>query len=147
MLWTAWFDLDANTPWNPRWGIYQIRVVGPDGVPLQLPRVCAGDSNGTLYIGRSGYSTAKTSRCLGQRLWEFYSHGSHSGAGSYWQLKAVLARRQQWGHHRLQARVVELADNEIADAECAAIRLYFDEFGELPPCNSAFPGRWSTFEG
>lgn len=144
MKWGPWFALNDATPWNSRWGVYRIRLVDGEA-PISVPRIVAPDPDGIIYIGRSGYSTARTDRCLGQRLWEFYSHGSHSGAGTWWQAKRLLDAAARWPRRSLEASVIELADSDIDSTECAAVRAYFDVYGELPPCNSAFPGKWATF--
>lgn len=145
MHWTPWIPLNAETPWNPRWGIYRVRLMDSSGVRVPIPRIGSVDPEGVLYIGRSGYSHSKTDRSLGRRLWEFYNHGSHSGAGTWWQVKAVLDLLNRWPGRTLEVSVVELPDALIDDAESQALREYFSAFGELPPCNSSFPGKWTTF--
>jgi len=147
LSWGPWTPLTDETPWNSKWGIYRVRMVSASGGPVSLPRLTAVDPAGLLYIGRSGDSTAKTDRSLGRRVWEFYSHGSHSGAGTWWQTKRALDAAELWAGRTLAVAVVELPDAEIDEAECRALRAYFDRFAELPPCNSAFPGKWKTFGG
>jgi hypothetical protein len=113
-----------------------------------LCRLCATDCDGILYIGRSGCLDGKTKRTLGQRLQEFVYEGSHSGGWTFWQAKHVFKALGCFPGHRLFASVVPLSGlrAEIISAEMAAVRTYFMSFGELPPFNSAFPGKWKTWQ-
>jgi hypothetical protein len=118
------------------------------GSPLTLNRLGGADPGGIIYIGRSGFLDSKTKRTIGQRLEEFYFEGSHSGGWTYWQAKHVFEARGVFAGHRLFASIVVLPGTkaEIVPAEMWALRVYFDTFAELPPFNSAFPGKWKTFQ-
>ena len=137
-----WFDELAKCPTG--WGIYRVRIVDVNGRPIPLPRLCKVDAEGIIYIGRSGESTRKSDRSIRKRLDEFFNFGSHSGSGTYWQAKKVFQRLGVFTGHQIQAQVICAKDADIEVYEKRAIRAYFEAFGELPPFNSAFPGKWTA---
>lgn len=141
MQWQDWFELCEETVWPySLYGIYRVRSANSDGVPVPIPRIGGTDADGILNIGRSGYTTAKTDRSLGQRLWEFW-YGRHSGAYTYYLTVQGLAQLPPFAGHKLWASIVVLPEVEIAQAEQSALHEYFQRFLELPPYNAAFPGR------
>lgn len=148
LSWGPWFELNDQTHWPGDLGIYRIRLANASGTPFSLGRVCAADPDGIVYIGRSGCLDGKKKRTLGQRLQEFVYEGSHSGGWTFWQAKHIFQALGCFADHRLFASVVTLSGlrAEIVSAEASAVRAYFNAFGELPPFNSAFPGKWKTWE-
>src|SRR5262245_22278438 len=88
--WTKWFELHDAADWPDGYGIYRVRMTDRAGKPYGIARLCGVDPEGLLYVGRSGFSTAKTLRTLGVRLQEFHNFGPHSGSGSYWQACEVF---------------------------------------------------------
>jgi hypothetical protein len=146
--WGPWFELIDETDWPADYGIYRARMSDAAGNPLTLNRLCGADREGIIYIGRSGYLEGKTQRTLGQRLYEFYFEGPHSGGWTYWQAKQLFQAHDLFAEHRLFASVIVLPGTkaEIVPAEMWALRVYFDTFAELPPFNSAFPGKLKTFQ-
>ncbi len=131
-----------------KFGIYQIRMVDKDNSPIPVPRIGGTDPDGIIYIGRSGYETHKTDRSLAQRISEFGS-GPSSGGETYWLMKEHCTnfRHAPYKDHRLQyrARHVKGTKREVDKAEIEALAVYFAQYGELPPCNSSFPGKWDDF--
>lgn len=55
MSWSEWHRLLETTP-NPakqcKMGVYRIRITNEEGQPVSIPRACAPDREGILYIGR-----------------------------------------------------------------------------------------------
>ena len=144
MDWGPWFELSDKTTWPTGCGIYRVRFTDDSGAPLPIERIGGTDAEAIVYIGRSGVSTARSDRGLATRLSEFYNRGSHSGGWTYRQAVSVLEELGRFTGHHLQASVVELADDAIERAEKQALRDYFNVFGELPPFNSSFLGKWET---
>jgi len=146
MGWSKWRnddELDSNYEyWKNQHGIYQIRVVDAEGRAIHIPRIGGTDEEGIIYIGRSGKSTTRTNRSLGARVWEFLRQKNyHSGSEMYHQARPKLLRRKNFTGHQLQFRVMSCEDSQIERKEKKALRKYFNTYCELPPCNSAFPGK------
>jgi hypothetical protein len=138
--WTDWKPLDGGYPHlKDSYGIYEISIVGQAGFPIPVSRIGGKDPDGILYIGRSGFSTARSPRDLSKRLQEFLS-GAHSGGETFDQMVPQLQRRL--GKFQLRYRVMWLHDDDIETQEKQQIRDYFREYCEPPPCNSAIPGKW-----
>jgi hypothetical protein len=140
--WTSWKPLDEGYfQAEDSCGIYEIRIVDGDGTAIPVPRMGGIDPVGILYIGKSGVTTAKSPRTLAKRLGEFFWSGRpHSGGETFDQMVPLLRRRL--GKFQLQYRVVRLHDEAIDTQEKRQIRRYFQKYCELPPGNSAFPGKW-----
>lgn len=140
--WTAWRRLEQESfQTEGSCGIYEIRIVDGDDTAIRVPRIGGLDLVGILYIGKSGVSTARSPRTLAKRLGEFYWSGRpHSGGETLDQMVPRLRRRL--GKFQLQYRVMRLHDQDIEAQEKRQIRRYFRKYCELPPCNSAFPGKW-----
>ena len=135
---TSWIELNqgkCDYAILEKNGVYCIRMVGPNGKPIPIPRIAGKDCSGLIYIGRSGLSTSKTKRTIAERLREFQNK-KHSGGRAYDDLKAILERCCRYKNHRLQAQSRFMSDCKIHDCEAKLINKYYKEFGELPPCNS-----------
>jgi hypothetical protein len=135
--WTDWVTIETakskKGPFN-HLGIYQIRAVTPTGEPIPINRFVGIDLLGILYIGRSGYTS---NRSIANRIGEFVRQ-QHSGGDTYARAKQVLEREPQFSGHLLQVRTKLIFTKEEIDlAEAKALREYFSEHAELPPCNSA----------
>jgi len=162
--WGRWHDIDvAQSNEKTFFGIYQIRLVDERRQSIPVQRIGGIDEEGVIYIGRSGY---KESRPLAQRIWEF-QYEKHSGASTYALMKKALgdSQRHGWSDHRLQYRSLHLKPGAITESgvsedallrefifkrkieksEADALASYFADYGELPPCNSSFPGKWQYF--
>ncbi len=138
--------MNETTDWPSGHGIYRVHIAHPSGGPIPIPRIGGVDSDGILYIGRSGVTTNKSDCSLRSRLRNDFlrPYGSHSGDWTYRKACAILNDHPLFRDHCIWASVIVLKDNVIDRAERAAIRAYFERFGELPPCNSAFPGKWDS---
>ena len=102
MEWQDWFELGEETDWpSGVYGIYRVRVTNPQGAPIPIPRIGGVDPDGILNIGRSGFTTSKTDRSLGRRLWEFW-RVAHSGA--CWDARTLTDSRRAVMSTRSKAR-------------------------------------------
>lgn len=140
MKWRAWVELGEGSSKLTFHGIYKIRIADASGRPIPIGRTCGTDAEGILYVGRSGFASQRTARTVARRLREFQKE-RHSGGQTYSQAKRVYDRSKRLRGHRMFASAVALPDSKIEQAERKALRGYFEEFGELPPLNSAFPGK------
>jgi hypothetical protein len=141
--WTKWIDITDKDKLKQelqnKYGIYEIRIVNSNGSPIKIMRLANKiDSIGLLYIGRSGYRRQMTNRTLFKRIGEF-SKQQHSGGITYDKANEILQYNRTFRNHYLQVRVMFLSDKKINAAESRELRLYFEKFAELPPCNSSIP--------
>lgn len=139
--WTEWHPLpDAGLRGGPlnRFGIYEIRLVRSLGSPIPIPRFCARDSTGVIYIGRSGLKRQQTGRTISHRLAEFL-RGPHRAGRKYKRFEAALRQLMMFRQHRLEVRGLFLPDDQIGLREAKRLCSYRDKFGELPPFNSSLP--------
>jgi hypothetical protein len=159
-MWSSWQNIErAKIEQRGHHGIYQIRIVGTDGIPYPIGRFIRVDEEGVLYIGKAG-----PSRTLATRIREFqnvsqFGTASHSGGETYLLVYMNLMQSNPaYKNCKLQYRVMHLyADkvssmasedtlkHKIEEEEIKALADYFHKFGELPPCNSSFPGKFGTF--
>jgi len=142
LQWSNWFELNKNTEWPTTHGVYCVSLADKNGRPFSIPRLCGEDPEGVIYIGRSGYANAKTDRSLGVRLWEFLV-GKHSGGQTYLQSARAIKKSGIYKNYKLLVSIARLLDYQIGEGEKSAMRQYFNKYGEVPPCNSAFPGKWN----
>jgi hypothetical protein len=141
--WSKWVDIESaksKTGSFNDFGVYEVRAVNQSNSPIPINRFIGIDPLGILYIGRSGYGGKNSARTIANRIREFLQR-QHSGGVTYAKAKLILTRRSpQFSGHHLQVRAVFVAGDEIEAEESKELRKYFDEYGELPPCNSALPG-------
>jgi hypothetical protein len=139
--WSQWSTIEtAASSKGPfaHYGIYPIRAVDRDGNPIPFPRLAAVDPTGTIYIGRSGYSSQSTDRFVSNRIREF-KNKQHSGGQTYFLACIAMANNALFESHSLQVRACHLPDGEIDRGEDYALTQYLLAHGELPPCNSVMP--------
>lgn len=137
--WIGWLDIPQK-PWKylneeekEPYGIYKIRMVDPGGKPVPIRRFIGVDEEGIIYIGRSGFSDAKSNRSIAKKISEFWI-GSHSGGETYRQAS------QRLGRHKLQVSVKFISGKRsIEREERHELLEYLSKYAELPPCNSSLP--------
>ncbi len=149
--WNRWHDIDAAVSQEADcYGIYKIRILDEAGSPIQISRVGGSDNEGIVYIGRSGWSKA---RSLSKRIGEFRAGKRpggwpHSGRWTYDLMMKALdhPRNRSFLPHSFQYKTMHLdqSEKEIKRVELEAMAAYFVRFGELPPCNSSRPN-WKEF--
>lgn len=160
-MWSSWEGIE-QTKFKERgcFGIYQIRVVDRVGNPLPVGRIVGVDQEGVIYIGKAG-----PVQTLAKRIHKFENvsklgKAKHSGGETYILLKMKLIFSDHaFKNHKLQYKVVHLDTDRIGPElngkenfkhkieteEINALADYFNKYGELPPCNSTFPGKWNRF--
>ena len=160
-MWSSWEDIEqAKFKEHGYFGIYQIRMVDGVGNPLPVGRIVDVDQEGVIYIGKAG-----PVQTLAKRIHKFESvsklgKAKHSGGETYILLKMKLIFSDHaFKNHKLQYKVVHLdtdrIEPDLSEQENFKLKIereeinvladYFNKYGELPPCNSSFPGKWDSF--
>ena len=114
-----------------------------------IPRATGVDRFGTLYVGQA--------KNLRNRLWNVWD-AQHEATGMLWDHPAVAAKllRTRFASSQQRARAVDALIVRVAlpvqpadlnRAERAVLTAYVQRFGEPPPLNSVFPGKWSKNRG
>lgn len=137
LRWTNWHSIDEASPHRGP-ATYKIRLVS-DGRARAIPRFFGPDAAGILAIGKATNMQSRRRRM---------GRGAARGRGhSEMNLLAIL------GQHAAPSAMLSGAQYEVAycvcetveDAEYAEqllLKKYLLTFGELPPLNSAIPGRY-----
>jgi hypothetical protein len=123
----VYYDLDLLD----KEGLYQIRMVDRNNVPISIPRIKGIDTEGILYMGKSVR--------LRPRIEAFW-RGSHSGGGFYYRAYRRLRKYKPYKEHSLQCRVMAITESDTTAKERSMLQRYFRRFCELPPFNSTVPG-------
>lgn len=118
---------------------YQIRMVCR-GRAVQIPRFLDSDARGILAIGESG--------CFENRRGQFChaleNGNGHSEGNLLWWLSSKTHLRRKFAEPDFQYRVCAVPSKRDAQSlESREMRKYVSRFGEVPPLNSAIPGRVS----
>ena len=141
--WTDWMPIDAAIVGNrklAKHGIYQIRAITPRGKPIRINRLLGTDTEGILYVGRSGFKLRSPSRSISNRLREFLAR-RHSGGITYAKACSCLNGARRFVGHELEVRAMFVDDTQIAATEARVLAKYFETHAELPPCNSSAGAR------
>ena len=137
---TNWVPIDASIRSRKEMaelGVYRIRAVDQLGNAIPIDRIAGIDSEGILYIGRSGFFPGR--RTVAIRLAEFQK-GKHSGSTTYNRVKATWESCTLYKGHRLEAQALLLdLGKKVSACERCLQRIYIWVFGELPPLNSQKP--------
>lgn len=147
-----------NLPDTP--GLYRLRLY-KNGEPVTIGRLCGGDSEGILYIGRAdsgglrkrlgglldalqrkGQAHKVAQRYLGNRA-VMRLHGDHTVMFEYKTFPRFDQAQKALGvsfDKVIEAYGVRVNEEEMADAfaiaeERSELRRYEHTFGELPPLN------------
>ena len=137
--WNRWYPLeDYFLDVADHFGIYQIRLVDGQNAPICIPRIGGADLDGIIYIGRSGFSYAKSLRTVNQRLKEFL-YRAHSGGEKFEYAESKL--RRSLGAFHAEFRSMQLGDRDILSEEKRQLEQYRDIYCELPPYNGSMPRR------
>lgn len=133
----AWRDIDQPSGSSDP-AIYEMRLVDEDGIPIPLGRFLNVDADGIISIGLT--------TSMEQRRQQFvcgvvncYGHSE----GNLLNLLRRFSRLQDvFPNAKCQYRFASAAEVDLAARERSAIKRYVRRFGEVPPLNSAIPGRY-----
>lgn len=142
MDWTGPVSKNDALPARP--GIYRILLVSTnDRRSIPIARLLGTDPEGVLCIGKAG--------SLSRRLYHFrraaerrdpQNYASHSEGNLLRMLCERTDFEARYGPWDWMVSFFECEADGLAEAEQQAIREYFRVFGEVPPINSAIPGRY-----
>lgn len=115
-------------------GVYRVFGIAEESkanTPAHISRVCGEDTNGTLYIGRSGWLSDR----LNQFRRSLESEKTHLAAVA-WRNCETLKRRFPLG--RLGVGLLFTDVDAEAMVEFDLMRAYLNTFGDTPPLNYSF---------
>lgn len=129
MPWSDWqrfADMKANPAEQFKVGVYQVRASTKDRKPVSIPRACAVDSDGILYIG-CGYLPDRVGRLM--RICEPNPKHHHNFIWVYltFDLERIGDRRY------LEIRFMEI--DQFASEERRLLDEYKKRTGDIPPGN------------
>ncbi len=116
-------------------GVYAIRLVDSEGIPVEIGRFLGVNTSGILDVGKSND--------VGNRIWEFY-HTSNGGTkynhseGERLHLIRFVTEFQKsiYRDSELQFTSRRLpTELEAKHEEERLLKCYFIKYGELPPLN------------
>lgn len=117
-------------------GIYKIRIKNNP-----IDRLLGQDKQGILAIGKSND--------LKKRLKQFYkgfTEGKSHSEGKT--LHLIMKNNPKWGEEIIDklefTYTVTKTEEEAIKLEEKEIKTYFKKFGEVPPLNSAIPGKYQS---
>ena len=121
-------------------GVYEIRLVDRQANATRIPRFLGVDKEGLLAIGES--------KNVSRRIRQFYrAYSGQSSAHSLAERLFVLLFKRinsssMLKNSRLEFSCMKLRDKAEAQIhEERLLKMYFKEFGELPPLNSSLPDK------
>ena len=134
MAWSNWQRFLGTNPADKcnGGGVYKIRATSDDGQPKEIPRACADDPEGILYIGQGALRTR-----IGHLAWlsEDPPKAYHGFVGTFlnYKLDRICS------HACLEVSWLE-CDDPVA-VESRLLEEYKMRTGDLPPGNLKVEGR------
>lgn len=124
-------DHTFHTHVPPRGGVYRIYSLDESDQPRPLQRVLGTDTEGILYIGKSGNLKARV-RMLWRVLQNDYKATAHTFGMNYKSLQII---REAFPYDTL---ALEYEENPAPKAyEKNLLESYRQSFGEVPPLNGS----------
>jgi len=140
--WTDWQEIHEPSGHRAP-AVYMVRLVRATGRVFALNRLLERDANGILCIGNS----ANMERRLRRFIAGMDTGEGHAPANRLYRLRQCTAFDQVFPKARYEYRFLRAEDKAQAEQfEIALLRRYFRCYGELPPLNSAMPGRHVPWE-
>jgi hypothetical protein len=139
LVWSEWIAIDGvakyEDPALDAGGVFELRAVDPDCQPVSIARFLGADTGGVLYIGSSRSSI----RSRLKRLPFARRKGVRVEPVGYrlFLLDQIPAFQTSLANTSLEIRFAEVEFPK--DQESRLVRLYVEQYGELPPLNS-LPG-------
>ena len=136
--WSPWVSVSIASSWKES-AVYRFRLLA-SGKPASIPRFLRPDSEGILSIGVSGNMDRRRARFI-----RGYSKGrGHSEANLLHILNKLSTSASipldqiEYSYSICPNRAVALSLEE------RLLKQYFLAYGEVPPLNSAIPGRYES---
>jgi len=138
MNWSFWKNIDKAARHDSH-AVYEIRLVNTQGTSVAINRFLGKDKKGLLSIGmttnmerRRKQFISGEDRCQG-----------HSEGNLLFLLKEYSRFRTKHPLPKYQYRFQKvISEDETKRKERKLIKDYVRQYGEVPPLNSAIPGRY-----
>ena len=142
--WSEWLDIDNFTEIGSLPGVYRIRLVDlADNSPVTIQRLFCKDEEGMLVIGET-INLRRRIREFHKVIKEKTGFLRHS-AGDRLFLNLIFRRASSQtllDNKGFQVSFVKAQDKVGAQRlEELLLKIYFIQFGELPPLNSSMPDK------
>jgi hypothetical protein len=123
--------------------IYKVRLTNANHNPFSLERLLKVDDQGIICIGETG----NMKRRRAQFLSAINGANGHSEMNLVYYLNEYTDFKKKFEDAKFQYCFCECTDKaESKSEEEKLIKVYFKEFGEVPPLNSAIPNRYENWE-
>jgi hypothetical protein len=141
--WSEWLDIEENPDYEGC-GIYQIRLVDPEGFPVNIPRFIDTDKEGILQICHSESIKRGIYRFRGATEGKNYTHAE----GKRLQLlKKYTNFEERYKGCKLQYSFKRQPNIRKARVEQERLlKCYVKKYGEVPPNNNNFPDKHIDWE-
>jgi hypothetical protein len=141
--WFRWKDID-QTPSYEGCGIYKVRLVNSEGLPVEIPRFIDTDKDGILQICYSENIRRGIYRFLRATEGKRYTHAE----GERLQLvKKYTTFKERYKDCKMQYSYKRHPNRKEARMEQERLlKCYFKKYGEVPPNNNNFPNKHIDWE-
>jgi hypothetical protein len=140
--WTDWLGIYEISDYQGP-AVYKVRLVDSSGDCCRLERLLKPDKEGIMCIGQTGNMEQRRK----QFLTAISRCNGHSEMNLVYYLNLYSKFSDKFKNTRFQYSFCQCSSSdESKSCESDLIKLYFKEFGEVPPLNSAIPNRYEGWE-
>ena len=141
--WLEWMDIEEKPNYNCC-GVFKVRVVNLEGLPVGVPRCLEKDKDGIIYIGHSENIRRRITFFLGAIKGKKYT--SPEGRKLFI-VNRYTNFRNSHNHFKLQYSFKKLPNKKEAKLELEQLlKSYFERYGEVPPVNNNLPHKYINWE-
>jgi hypothetical protein len=141
--WFEWTDIN-QIPNYEGCGIYKIRLVNSEEIPVEIPRFIDTDKNGILQICYSENIKRGIYRFLGATEGKKYTHAE---GGRLKLLKRYTNFNKKYKGCKMQYSFKRQPNKREARVEQERLlKCYVKRYGEVPPNNNNFPDKHIDWE-
>jgi hypothetical protein len=141
--WFEWMDI-SQIPDYEGCGVYKIRLVNPEGIPVEIPRFIDTDKDGILQICYSENIKRGIYRFRRATEGKKYTHAE----GERLQLlKKYTNFKERYKDCKMQYSFKKQPNRKEARVEQERLlKCYVKKYGEVPPNNNNFPDKYIDWE-
>ena len=141
--WSEWLDIDEKPDYD-ECGVYKIRLVDPEGFPVNIPRFIDTDKEGILQICCSDNIRRGIHRFLRATEGKKYTHAEGE---RLLLLKKYTNFRERYKGCKMQYSFKKQPNRGKARVEQERLlKHYVKKYGEVPPNNNNFPDKHIDWE-
>jgi len=141
--WSEWLDIEENPDYEGC-GVYKIRLVDPEGFPVNIPRFIDTDKEGILQICYS--ESIKRGIYRFRRVTEGKNY-THAEGKRLQLLKKYSTFEERYKGCKLQYSFKKQPNRRKARVEQERLlKCYVKKYGEVPPNNNKFPDKHIDWE-